>query len=155
NLPELFQLEYIGADNTAHRPVMIHRAPFGSMERFMGILIEHFAGAFPLWLAPEQVRVIPLREPFNDYARQVEADLRDRGFRVKADYRHEDMRNKIREASLEKVPYMLVVGEKEKAAGTVAVRDRVEGDLGAMPVAELVARLEREVKERRLPPAGK
>src|SRR5690606_14669376 len=111
--------------NQRHRPVMIHRAPFGSMERFCGILIEHFAGAFPLWLAPEQARVIPLREPFNDYARKVEARLKEAGFRVTGDYRHEDMRAKIRDASLEKVPYMLVLGGKEEEAGTVAVRDRL------------------------------
>src|SRR5215510_9817132 len=108
NLPKRFDLEYIGKDNTAHRPVMIHRAPFGSMERFCGILIEHFAVAFPLWLAPEQARVIPIREAFNDYAKSVESELKNKGFRVHADVRHEDMRAKIREAQLEKVPYMLV-----------------------------------------------
>jgi threonyl-tRNA synthetase len=151
NLPEKFGLEYVGADNKPHRPVMIHRAPFGSMERFMGILIEHFAGAFPLWLAPEQVRVIPIRDKFNDYARRVETDLRGRGLRVTGDYRHEDMRSKIRDAQLEKIPYMLIVGEKEQAAGAVAVRERSEGDLGAMPLAGLVARLEAEVREKRLP----
>src|SRR5439155_15781885 len=150
NLPERFQLEYIGPDNTAHRPVMIHRAPFGSMERFMGILIEHFAGAFPLWLAPEQARVIPVRDKINDYGKQVESQLREHGFRVTGDYRHEDMRAKIREAQLEKIPYMLVVGEKEQTAGAVAVRDRVAGDLGALPLAELIARLEAEVNEKRI-----
>src|SRR5205823_8187093 len=126
------------------------RAPFGSMERFMGILIEHFAGAFPLWLAPEQARVIPVRDKFNDYARQVETQLGERGLRVTGDYWHEDMRAKIRDAQLEKIPYMLVVGEKEQAAGAVAVRDRVEGDLGAMPLADLLARLDREVQEKRI-----
>ncbi|MFO0810915.1 MAG: threonine--tRNA ligase [Gemmataceae bacterium] len=148
NLPERFQLEYVGADNKTHRPVMIHRAPFGSMERFCGILIEHFAGAFPLWLAPEQARVLPISEKFSDYGRKVEAELKAAGFRVSADYRPEKIGAKIREAQLEKVPYMLVVGEKEASAGTVAVRDRVDGDLGAMPVAELVKRLEQEVRER-------
>src|SRR5262245_6391081 len=123
NLPKRFELEYVGRDNTTHRPVMIHRAPFGSMERFVGILIEHFAGAFPLWLAPEQARVVPIRDRFNDYALQVETRLRQAGFRVTANVRHEDMRNKIREAELEKIPYMLVVGEKEQADGTVALRD--------------------------------
>jgi threonyl-tRNA synthetase len=150
NLPERFGLEYTGADNKPHRPVMIHRAPFGSMERFMGILIEHFAGAFPLWLAPEQVRVMPVSEKYSDYGRKVEADLRAKGFRVSGDYRPEKIGYKIREAQLEKVPMMLVVGEKEQTAGTVSVRDRAEGDLGAMPVAELIARLEREVREKRL-----
>jgi threonyl-tRNA synthetase len=150
NLPKRFGLEYIGKDNHPHRPVMIHRAPFGSMERFMGILIEHFAGAFPLWLAPEQVRVLPLSERFNDYGRKVEAELRAQGFRVGGDYRPDKIGYKVREAQLEKVPYMLVVGEKEQAAGSVAVRDRVDGDLGAMPLAAFIARLQEEVKERRL-----
>jgi threonyl-tRNA synthetase len=150
NLPERFELEYVGADNRSHRPVMIHRAPFGSMERFVGILIEHFAGAFPLWLAPEQVRVLPVSEKFTDYGRRVEAELKARGYRVKGDYRPEKIGHKIREAQLEKIPYMLVVGEKEQTAGTVAVRDRVDGDLGAMPLADLLARLDREVQEKRI-----
>jgi threonyl-tRNA synthetase len=150
NLPKRFELEYIGADNRPHRPVMIHRAPFGSMERFMGILIEHFAGAFPLWLAPEQARVLTVSEKFNDYGRKVEAELKAHGLRVAGDYRPEKIGYKIREAQLEKIPYMLVVGDKEQSAGTVAVRDRVDGDLGALALAALVSRLEREVKERRI-----
>jgi threonyl-tRNA synthetase len=150
NLPKRFELEYTGADNRQHVPVMIHRAPFGSMERFIGILIEHFAGAFPLWLAPEQARVIPVRDKFNDYGQQVETQLKERGFRVAGDYRHEDMRAKIRDAQLEKIPYMLVVGEKEQAAGAVAVRDRVDGDLGALPLGEFAARIDAEVKEKRI-----
>jgi threonyl-tRNA synthetase len=150
NLPKRFELEYVGRDNAAHRPVMIHRAPFGSMERFMAILIEHFAGAFPLWLAPEQVRVLPLSEHFSDYGRKVEAELRSGGFRVTGDYRPEKLGYKIREAQLEKIPYMLVVGEKEQSAGTVAVRDRVDGDLGAMPVAEFLARITDEQQEKRI-----
>jgi threonyl-tRNA synthetase len=129
---------------------MIHRAPFGSMERFMGILIEHFAGAFPLWLAPEQVRVLPVSERYSDYGRKVEGELRQHGFRVSGDYRPEKIGYKIREAQLEKVPYMLVVGEKEQGAGTVAVRDRVDGDLGPMAFPDLVRRLEQEVKEKRI-----
>jgi threonyl-tRNA synthetase len=155
NLPKRFELEYVGKDNTTHRPVMIHRAPFGSMERFIGILIEHFAGAFPLWLAPEQVRICPVSEKVADYARKVEAELRAAGFRVTGDHRPEKMQYKLREASLEKVPYMVVVGEKEQAAGTVSVRDRSLGEgkaaeLGAMPVAELIARLADEIKEKRI-----
>jgi threonyl-tRNA synthetase len=150
NLPERFDLEFIGPDNKPHRPVMIHRAPFGSMERFCGILIEHFAGAFPLWLAPEQARVIPIRDKFNDYAKKVESELRGHGFRVSADVRHEDMRAKIRDATVEKVPYMLVVGEKEQSAGAVAVRDRVAGDLGAIPLAEFISRMEEEVRTKRI-----
>src|SRR5436305_5627800 len=116
----------------------------------MGILIEHFAGAFPLWLAPEQVRILPVSEKFSDYGRKVEAELKTHGFRVTGDYRPEKVGYKIRESQLEKVPYMLVVGEKEQAAGTVAVRDRVEGDLGAMPLADVVRRLTDEVRERRI-----
>jgi threonyl-tRNA synthetase len=154
NLPKRFELEYIGKDNTPHRPVMIHRAPFGSVERFMGILIEHFAGAFPLWLAPEQVRILPVSERFADYGKKVEAELRTHGFRVSGDYRPEKIGYKIREAQLEKIPYMLVVGDKEQSAGTVAVRDRVDGDLGALPLAELVQRLTDEVRERRIRQGG-
>jgi threonyl-tRNA synthetase len=148
NLPKRFELEYIGSDNRPHRPVMIHRAPFGSMERFVGILIEHFAGAFPLWLAPEQVRMMPVSEKYSAYGRKVEAELKTRGYRVTGDYRPEKIGYKIREAQLEKIPYMLVVGEKEQSAGTVAVRDRVDGDLGALPLNELLARLDREVKDK-------
>jgi threonyl-tRNA synthetase len=155
NLPERFGLEYVGSDNAAHRPVMIHRAPFGSMERFMGILIEHFAGAFPLWLAPEQVRICPVSEKFTEYGRTVEAQLRAKGFRVHGDFRPDTVNSKLREASREKVPYMVIVGEKEQSAGTVSVRDRALGEgkvaeLGAMPVAELINRLEAEVREKRI-----
>jgi threonyl-tRNA synthetase len=150
NQPERFDLEYTGADNRPHRPIMIHRAPFGSMERFCGILIEHFAGAFPLWLAPEQARVLPVSEKFVEYAKKVEAELVKNGFRVTCDARPEKIGYKIREAQLEKIPYMLVVGEREQEAGTVAVRDRVDGDLGAKPIAEVVDHLRKEVAERRI-----
>ncbi|MFN4261864.1 MAG: threonine--tRNA ligase [Gemmataceae bacterium] len=150
NLPKRFELEYIGPDNRPHRPVMIHRAPFGSMERFVGILIEHFAGAFPLWLAPEQARVMPVSDKFNDYGRRVEADLKAHGYRVTGDYRPEKIGHKIREAQLEKIPYMIVVGDKERTSGTVSVRDRVDGDLGVMTMAELLFRLDAEVREKRI-----
>jgi len=149
-LPKRFDLEYVGADNHTHRPVMIHRAPFGSMERFVGILIEHFAGAFPLWLAPEQVRVVTISEKAADYGRSVEKALRDKGFRVSGDYRAEKIGHKVREAQLDKVPYMLVVGEKEQAAGTVAVRDRVDGDQGAKPLSQVLDDLKHEVAEKRI-----
>jgi threonyl-tRNA synthetase len=150
NLPsaERFALEYIGADNTPHRPVMIHRAPLGSLERFMGVLIEHFAGAFPLWLAPEQVRVLIVSEKSEQYARGVESQLRAAGFRATGDYRSEKLGAKIRDAQLKLIPYMLVVGEKDMAAGTVSVRDRIEGDLGAMPVAAAIAKLQAEVADK-------
>ncbi len=145
NLPERFQLEYIGADNRPHQPVMIHRAPFGSLERFVGVLIEHFAGAFPLWLAPEQVRVLPLSEKTNEYAAQVQKRLSDAGFRVTTDYRSAKVQAKIREAQLELVPYMVVVGPREAEAGAVALRDRIDGDLGAMPLDAAIARLRAEM----------
>ncbi|MGF1581829.1 MAG: threonine--tRNA ligase [Gemmataceae bacterium] len=148
NLPKRFDLEYIGADNTSHRPVMIHRAPFGSMERFMGILIEHFAGAFPLWLAPEQLRIVTVSEKFTEYAKKVEVELKAHGYRVQGDYRAEKIGAKIRGAQMEKIPYMLVIGEKEQEAGTVAVRDRVDGDLGAMSMTELKGHLDKEIAER-------
>ncbi len=151
NLPKRFELEYTGADNKAHRPIMIHRAPFGSMERFVGILIEHFAGAFPTWLAYEQVRVLTVSDKFREYGAGVERQLLERGFRVRGDYSPAKIGAKIREAQLDKIPYMLVIGEKEQTAGSVAVRSRIEGDLGAVPVADFVARLEREVREKQLP----
>jgi threonyl-tRNA synthetase len=148
NLPERFELEYAGPDNRPHRPVMIHRAPFGSMERFVGVLIEHFAGAFPLWLAPEQVRVIPVGQKFDEYARKVETEFRAAGFRVTGDYRSEKMQARIRDAQIERIPYMLVVGGKDQAAGTVSVRDRVDGDLGPLPIAEAIEKFRKEVADR-------
>ncbi len=152
NLPsaERFGLEYIGADNHPHRPVMIHRAPLGSMERFVGVLIEHFAGAFPLWLAPEQVRVLSLSEKVEGFARDVETKLREAGFRVTGDYRAEKINSKIRDAQLELIPYMFVIGGKEAAAGSVAVRDRIEGDLGAMPLATAIDKLAEEVRTKQV-----
>jgi threonyl-tRNA synthetase len=150
NLPseERFALEYIGADNRPHRPVMIHRAPLGSLERFMGVLIEHFAGAFPLWLAPEQARVVTVSEKSEEYGRQVEQQLRDAGLRVSADYRAEKLGAKIRDAQLELIPYMLVVGPRDAEQGTVSVRDRIDGDQGAMPIAAALEKLLAEVKAR-------
>lgn len=150
NLPsaERFELEYVGADNQPHQPVMIHRAPLGSMERFIGVLIEHFAGAFPLWLAPEQVRLLTVSEKTEEYGRQVELELRKAGLRVESDYRAEKLGAKIRDAQLEKVPYMLVVGPRDAESGTVSVRDRVDGDLGAMSVEEAIGKLLAEVADR-------
>ncbi len=147
-LPERFGLEYVGPDNQPHQPVMIHRAPFGSMERFMGILIEHFAGAFPLWLAPEQVRVLPISEKVADYAREVLQALQGAGLRATADVRPEKIGAKIRDAQLEKVPAMLVVGAKEAESGQVSFRDRLTGDLGAMPLADAIQRLDTENRHR-------
>src|SRR6056297_1984335 len=150
NLPERFGLEYVGTDNTGHRPVMIHRAPFGSLERFVGMLIEHFAGAFPLWLAPEQIRVLPLSEKTTEYATRVAQQFADAGLRVSTDLRNSKVQAKIRDAQLELVPYMAVVGPKESEAGQLALRDRIDGDLGSMPVAEAIAKLSQEVAERRV-----
>ncbi|RMG37481.1 MAG: threonine--tRNA ligase [Planctomycetota bacterium] len=148
NLPERFGLEYIGPDNQPHRPVMIHRAPFGSMERFVGMLIEHFAGAFPLWLAPEQIRVLPVSDKSLEYARQVERRFRDAGFRVSTDTRSAKVNAKIRDAQLERIPYMAVVGPRDAEQGAVSLRDRIEGDLGMMPVNEAIAKLQEEVRSR-------
>ncbi len=147
NLPERFELEYTGADNARHRPVMIHRAPFGSMERFVAVLLEHTAGHFPLWLAPEQVCVIPVSDKYLDYARKVAAELDAADIRVEVDDRNETLGRKIRDNQLKKVPYMLVVGEKEAEAGMVSVRKPGEGDLGAMSVADFAARITDEVNE--------
>jgi len=150
NLPseERFNLEYTGPDNKPLRPVMIHRAPLGSFERFMGVLIEHFAGAFPLWLAPEQVRVLTVSEKSEDYGRQVEARLRSAGLRVKGDYRPEKLGAKIRDAQLELIPYMFVVGPKDAESGTVSVRDRIEGDLGPLSIDEAMRKLDVEIREK-------
>lgn len=139
-LPERFDLEYTGEDGQKHRPVMIHRAPFGSMERFVGILIEHFNGAFPLWLSPVQVVMIPITDNHVDYARQVAAELKAAGLRVEVDDSNSRMNAKIRNAQLQKTPYMLVVGDKEMEAGAVAVRTRDNEDRGAVSVADFIAR---------------
>ena len=148
NLPERFELEYIGADNKPHRPVMIHRAPFGSMERFCGMLIEHFAGAFPLWLAPEQIRVLPLSEKSDDYANEVAAKLRQVGFRVATDLQSARVQAKIREAQLDLIPYMLVVGPKEAEQNAVNVRCRIDGELGVMPLDDAIRKLCEERDQR-------
>jgi threonyl-tRNA synthetase len=144
NLPERFELEYAGADNAAHRPVMIHRAPFGSMERFIGILIEHFAGAFPLWLSPVQVAVLPVGEKYNGYGRQVLEALTGARLRAEMDESADKVGSKIRQATLQKTPYMCIVGSKEEAEGTVSVRHRTAGDIGAVTLAEAVGRLSAE-----------
>ncbi|OHB76005.1 MAG: threonine--tRNA ligase [Planctomycetes bacterium RBG_16_64_10] len=148
NLPgdDRFQLEYIGPDNRPHRPVMIHRAPLGSLERFVGMLIEHFAGAFPLWLAPEQVRVLTVSEKSEAYGRQVEERLKAARLRVNGDYRAEKLGAKIRDAQLALIPYMLVVGPRDAQSQTVAVRDRIAGDLGTLNLAAAIARLSAEIE---------
>src|SRR5271155_181010 len=148
NLPARFKLEYIADDGAKHQPLMVHRALLGSVERFFGILIEHYAGAFPLWLAPVQVEICPVSEKVIDYAHQVAEQLKQEGFRVHLDDRNEKLPAKIRDAQMQKVPYMLVVGAKEAEAGTVSVRHRTKGDLGPKPVAEVVAALHEEVRNR-------
>jgi threonyl-tRNA synthetase len=138
NLPERFELEYIAEDNKPHRPVMVHRALFGSIERFFGVLIEHYAGAFPLWLAPVQVAVLPITDRINEYAEKVAAELRSAGLRVEANLRSEKVGAKIRDAQMQKVPFMLVLGDREMEQGNVAVRERVKGDIGAMSTNDFV-----------------
>lgn len=138
-LPERFELEYTGADGQKHRPIMIHRVVFGSIERFIGILIEHFAGAFPLWIAPEQVRILPISERHHEKAREIYQQLFNAGMRVEIDERSEKIGYKIREAQLQKIPYMLIIGDKEAESGTVSVRRRGEGDLGAVKTEAFLA----------------
>ena len=146
NLPERFQLEYMGSDNQKHRPVMIHRAPFGSMERFVAVLIEHTAGNFPLWLTPDQVAILPISEKYNDYAEQVKAYLKAHDVRALVDDRNEKIGRKIRDNEMKRIPYMLIVGEKEMENGEVSVRKQGEGDKGAMKYEEFAKILNEEVQ---------
>jgi threonyl-tRNA synthetase len=150
NLPERFALEYVGEDGARHRPLMVHRALLGSVERFFGILIEHYAGAFPVWLAPVQAEICPVSEKVIDYARHIEETLRNHGLRVHLDARNEKLPAKIRDAQLQKIPYMLVVGQKEAEAGTVSVRHRSKGDLGPRPLRDFVEALRREADSHRV-----
>ena len=147
-LPERFDLTYVGSDNALHRPVMIHRAPFGSMERFVGVLIEHFAGAFPLWLAPEQVRVCTVSEKSEVYGRRVEQYLKESGLRVAGDFRPEKLGAKIRAAQLEKIPYVAVVGPRDEAAETLSLRDRIDGSQETLSLADATTKLLEEVEKR-------
>ena len=149
-LPERFELEYIGADGEKHRPIMIYRVVFGSIERFIGILTEHFAGAFPTWLAPVQVKFLPIADRHADYAREIMEKLEAKGIRCELDDRSEKTGFKIRAAQMEKVPYMIIVGDKDVEAGTVSVRSRKNGDEGATTVDEFVARIEKEIAEKSL-----
>ena len=145
NLPERFQLEYMGADNEKHRPVMIHRAPFGSMERFVAVLIEHTCGRFPLWLTPVQAVVLPISDKFNDYAEEVKAYLEEHNVRVEVDARSEKIGRKIRDNEMKHIPYLLVVGEKEASEKQVAVRKQGEGDQGTMKIEEFSEKINQEV----------
>jgi len=148
NLPARFGLEYVGEDGARHQPLMVHRALLGSVERFFGILIEHYAGAFPVWLAPVQAVVLPVSEKFAGYGREVSQKLRDAGFRVRLDDRNEKLQAKIRDAQLQKIPYMLIVGGKEQQAASVAVRHRSQGDLGPRPLDQFLTDLRREVESK-------
>ena len=147
NLPERFDLSYVGTDGKDHRPYMVHRALLGSIERFFGILIEHYAGAFPLWLAPEQVRVLPVSDKAADYAKRVADALKASSFRVDVDYSSEKLGAKIRSATMQKVPYLVVVGPRDEASGQISVRSRADGDLGAMTVEKFVEVLDSKLKE--------
>jgi len=150
NLPERFELEYIGPDNKAHRPVMIHRAPFGSLERFTGLLIEHFEGKFPTWLAPEQVRVLPISDKFMEAAEEATAKLANAGVRVSLDRSSDKVGAKIRLARLDRVPYMLVLGAREVEEGTVSIRHRDRDDLGSQPIDDFIETIREEMANRSL-----
>ncbi|MBQ6842390.1 MAG: threonine--tRNA ligase, partial [Firmicutes bacterium] len=147
-MPEKFDLNYIGADNQPHRPVMIHRVIFGSIERFIGILIEHFAGDFPLWLAPVQARILTITDRQDDYAQEIKAKMEAAGIRAEVDLRNEKIGYKIRAGNAEKIPYLLVLGDKEAECGTAALRSRKKGDLGAMDVDAIIADLLKEIKDK-------
>jgi threonyl-tRNA synthetase len=147
-MPERFDLNYIGEDGEKHRPVMVHRTIYGSIERFIGILIEQYAGAFPTWLAPVQVRILPVTDRANEYAKKLEAEFADKDIRVETDLRNEKIGYKIREAQLQKVPYMLILGDKEVESGNISVRSRKDGDLGSMSFDSFMERVLDEVNKK-------
>ena len=152
SLPDRFDLSYIGPDNKPHRPVMIHRAPFGSMERFVGLLIEHFAGSFPTWLAPEQARILPITDDQNTYAKSVLQDLTDNRLRASIDFQADKLGAKIRRAENDKVPYMLVIGAKELESNNVSIRSRVNKQMeGTYSVKKFIRGIGEEIAERALP----
>jgi threonyl-tRNA synthetase len=147
NLPERFELEYKGSDNATHRPVMIHRAPFGSMERFVAVLLEHCGGNFPLWLTPEQVKILPVSDKYNEYAKELAQFLEISDIRASVDERNEKIGRKIRDAEVTKIPYMLIVGEKEMESGSLSVRRHGQGDLGTLTKEEFVQLIENEISQ--------
>lgn len=149
-LPQRFELEYTGSDGEKHRPIVIHRAIFGSIERFIGILIEHFAGKFPTWLAPIQVKVLPISDKFNNYCEKVIEKLESSGIRSEMDYRNEKIGYKIREARKERVPYIIVIGEKEEEKNSISLRSRNNGDEGTLELDVLIERINNEVKNKKL-----
>jgi len=150
-MPERFDLTYVGSDNEKHRPVIIHRAPFGSMERFTSILIEHFAGNFPLWLAPEQIKILPISDDQNDYAQECATKLKEIGVRVTVDERSEQIGGKIRDAETAKTPYMLIIGAKEMESGTVSVRRHRKGDIGTFNFSDFLSNVNAEIQQKTLP----
>ena len=141
NLPERFNLEYIGADNSAHRPVMIHRAPFGSMERFVGVLIEHCSGNFPLWLTPDQYAILPISDRFNEHAQELKNQLSTLSLRGFVDDRSETIGKKIRDNELKKIPFLLIIGEKEIANNTISLREHGKGDLGSITIKDFADKI--------------
>ena len=148
NLPARFELEYVGEDGERHQPVMVHRALFGSIERFFGVLIEHYAGAFPLWLAPVQIGLVPISERHQAYAEKVQQQLQNTGLRVEIDSRNEKMNAKIRDFTLQKVPYVLIMGDKEADANAVSVRTRGKGDQGSAPLNEFIPKSKKLVEDK-------
>jgi threonyl-tRNA synthetase len=148
-MPMRFELEYVGPDGLKHRPIMVHRAAFGSIERFIGILIEHYAGKFPVWLSPVQVRLLPITDRNNEYTDKVESALKAAGVRCESDKRQEKTGFKVREAQLERIPYMLVIGDKEQAENTVSVRRRDGGEMTTMAFDDFVAMITKEIKDRK------
>jgi len=149
-LPQRFELDYIGSDGEKHKPIVIHRVIFGSIERFMGILIEHFAGKFPTWLAPIQVKVLPISNKFNDYSEKIKNELSTNGIRVEMDYRDEKIGYKIREARNERVPYIVVIGEKEEKENKISLRSRKNGDEGILKLEDLIEKISKEIKYKEL-----
>ena len=147
NLPDRFELEYTGSDNEKHRPIMIHRAPFGSMERFVAVLLEHSAGKFPLWLMPDQAIVLPISEKYQKYAEKVLSLLKNSEIRALIDGRSEKIGRKIRDAELKKIPYLLIVGEKEEAENAVSVRRQGEGDIGTYSIADFTELIDKEIEK--------
>ncbi|MBP3433710.1 MAG: threonine--tRNA ligase, partial [Clostridia bacterium] len=147
-LPQRFEMEYVGEDGAKHRPIMVHRVVFGSIERFIGILIEHFAGKFPVWLSPLQVKILPITDKQEGYARELREKMKAAGIRVAVDDRNEKIGYKIREAQMEKVPYMLVVGANEAEAGQVAVRRRDKGDMGAVAADEFIQTVKKDIADK-------
>lgn len=149
-LPERFDINYIGQDGNQHQPIMIHRVILGSLERFIGTLLEHYAGILPVWLSPEQARIIPVTDKVHDYAKQIKNSLNNENIRCNIELRSEKMGYKIRQAEMEKIPYMLIVGEKEKENNTLSVRSKIKGDLGEKNIEEFIKKIKQEIKDRSL-----